>query len=158
MQASNQAVSKGLVRVAAVPGWFRQVGSRLRGGLGSSFLDSTGRMFRAPDEIELLRVAVAAAHEKSTALEAQIADLSTRLKAHVSGARSGQPMNLTARGQILKMARSGRQPEQISAALGVPRGEVMLLLQLQIRQGRQATERDGKKQFEPSKRTAGISR
>jgi hypothetical protein len=126
--------------------------------MASMLPEAPSRLLRAPDEIELLRVAIAAAHEKNAALEGQIADLSARLKAHVSGARAGQPMNLTARGQILKMARSGRQPEQISAALGVPRGEVMLLLQLQIRQSQPSADRDRKKQLEASERSAGFSR
>jgi hypothetical protein len=143
LQASRQAVSKALIPAVR--------------GMASMLPEAPARLFRAPDEIELLRVAIAAAHEKHAALEGQIADLSARLKAHVSGARTGQPMNLTARGQILKMARTGRQPEQISAALGVPRGEVMLLLQLQIRQS-QPADRDRKKHLETSERSPGFSR
>lgn len=143
LQASRQAVSKALIPAVR--------------GMASMLPEAPARLLRAPDEIELLRVAIAAAHEKNAALEGQLADLSARLRAHVSGARTGQPMNLTARGQILKMARSGRQPEQISAALGVPRGEVMLLLQLQIRQS-QPADRDRKKQLETPERSPGFSR
>lgn len=120
--------------------------------------ETPARVLRAPDEIQLLRVAIAAAHERTAALEAQVADLSSRLKAHVSGSRAGQPMNLTARGQIIKMARAGRQPEQISGALGVPRGEVMLLLQLQFRQGQHPADRGGKKTSVSFKRVAEFSR
>ena len=37
-------------------------------------------------------------------------------------------MNTTRRSQVLRMHRRGERPEQISAALGLPRGEVELLL------------------------------
>jgi hypothetical protein len=156
-QASRQAVSKALVPAGAAPAWFKQIGCRLR-DLVSVLPEAPARVLRTPGEIDLLRVAIAALNEKNAALEAQITDLSARLKAHVSGGRTGLPMNLTARGQVLKMARNGRQPEQISAALGVPRGEVMLLLQLQIRRTQQPADRERKKQFEIPKTNAGFSR
>jgi hypothetical protein len=43
----------------------------------------------------------------------------------------GLSLNITHRAQILRMSRRGERPEQISAALGVPRSEVELLLKIQ---------------------------
>jgi hypothetical protein len=43
----------------------------------------------------------------------------------------GLSLNISHRAQILRMSRRGERPEQISAALGVPRSEVELLLKIQ---------------------------
>lgn len=40
-------------------------------------------------------------------------------------------MNISRRSQILRLHRRGERPEQIAAALGLPQGEVDLLLKLQ---------------------------
>ena len=45
-------------------------------------------------------------------------------------------MNMSRRGQVLRMHRRGEEPEQIAAALGLPQNEVSLLLKIhEVSQG-----------------------
>lgn len=57
-----------------------------------------------------------------------------RLEEELQALRQAQTprpgMNLTRRTIVLRMSRRGERPEQIAAALGLPRAEVELLLKL----------------------------
>jgi len=70
-------------------------------------------------------------------LRSEIAHLK-RVLVEVDGKASQLPqlspprpaMNTTRRSQILRMNRRGERPDQIAAALGVPKGEIDLLLKI----------------------------
>ena len=67
---------------------------------------------------------------------AQIAEAAEKLRVQVAEMERpanipAQPLNLTKRGQILRMRRRGERTETIAAALDVPRNEVELLIKVQ---------------------------
>jgi hypothetical protein len=49
-------------------------------------------------------------------------------------------LTLTSRAMVLKLARQGQKPAQIATLLGIPQGEVLLLLKLVRRQGQSRAE------------------
>jgi len=66
---------------------------------------------------------------------AQVAEAAEKLRLQVAEMERpsripAQPLNLTRRGQILRMRRRGEQTETIAAALAVPRNEVDLLIKV----------------------------
>jgi hypothetical protein len=78
-------------------------------------------------------------HQQREALEArlnQLAESAERLRSELEEATRPsagpvrQSVNLNKRGQVLRMRRRGENPETISAALGIPRNEVDLLLKV----------------------------
>jgi hypothetical protein len=157
LSAADKGVTPQAGAAAASRGWFWRILERGYRAAARLLWEKPARAWRAPEEIELLRVALVAMKERNAALEARVEELAGRLKAHLSGARHGQPMNLTTRGQVLKMARAGRQPEQIAVALGVPRGEVELLLRLQYRPAK-GGEQEREKLGEATERIPEFSR
>jgi hypothetical protein len=86
-----------------------------------------------PERVEMLQFGLRATDTKLVRLQAMLDDLSTRMNHHISGARIDVPLNLTMRGQVVRMARNGQRADQIAGTLGVPLGEVMLLLKLERR-------------------------
>jgi hypothetical protein len=66
---------------------------------------------------------------------AQVAEAAELLKAQLAEMEKpqwvpAQPLNLTKRGQILRMRRRGERAESIAGALSIPRNEVELLLKV----------------------------
>jgi hypothetical protein len=66
---------------------------------------------------------------------AQVAEAAELLKAQLAEMEKpqwapAQPLNLTKRGQILRMRGRGERPESIAGALSIPRNEVELLLKV----------------------------
>lgn len=66
---------------------------------------------------------------------AQIAEATERLRLQLAemerpSSIPAQPLNLTKRGQILRMRRRGERPETIAGALAIPRNEVELLIKV----------------------------
>ncbi|MBZ5596266.1 MAG: hypothetical protein LAP39_28810 [Acidobacteriia bacterium] len=65
---------------------------------------------------------------------AQITEAAERLRLQLAEmerpAIPAQPLNLTKRGQILRMRRRGERPETIAGALAIPRNEVDLLIKV----------------------------
>lgn len=64
------------------------------------------------------------------ALRAGAAEFDRRLRELPAQAAPEAEMDPVRRAQVLRMHRRGERPEQIAAALGLPRGEVDLLLKL----------------------------
>ncbi len=69
--------------------------------------------------------------------QAELAELSMRLldAEQIAGAMVTPPparsgLNLTRRAQVLRLARRGQNPSQIAAAVGIPEGEVELILKV----------------------------
>lgn len=73
---------------------------------------------------------VSAWQQEASSYRQRIERLEEELRA-LRQARTPRPgMNLTKRTMVLRMSRRGERPEQIAAALGLPRAEVELLLKL----------------------------
>lgn len=64
-------------------------------------------------------------------LHSRIFELEDRLRSNVVAKSSAATLNLTSRSLALKLSRSGRDPREIASILGVPQGEVTLLLKVQ---------------------------
>ncbi len=98
-------------------------------------VDALARKF-APSRAELhaLEAVAASLTAQIAALRTEIKDIEERGRPQVP---AGQALTLTlaTRGMALKLARQGQKPAQIARLLGVPQGEVLLLLKVQRLQG-----------------------
>jgi hypothetical protein len=82
---------------------------------------------RDREQHEDLHVRVTQAAEAVEQLRSQLEEAERRRPAPTL---PGPALNLTKRGQVLRMRRRGETPETIAGALGVPRNEVDLLLKV----------------------------
>jgi hypothetical protein len=101
----------------------RASGVRLRGALGL-----------APVDMAPYGAALSALYEALEDLRLRINELEARNRVSTPPDRTLN-LTLTSRGMVLKLSRQGQKPAQIARLLGIPQGEVLLLLKLQRRQG-----------------------
>lgn len=98
---------------------FRAAGARLQLALAPASVNI------APLETALTRL-----YETLEDLRLRIEELEARNRVSTPPDRALN-LTLTSRGMILKLTRQGQKPEQIARLLGIPQGEVLLLLRLQ---------------------------
>ena len=77
-----------------------------------------------------LRVEVESLHASQAVMEAALKEIEEQSGALVPPPPSSSGLNLSKRSQVLRRHRIGEDPDQIAAALNLPRTEVDLLLKV----------------------------
>jgi hypothetical protein len=96
----------------------------LRGEIGKV----SRRVKRQQEQYEELQAHISS---ELNSLRGRVAEAEERAGLLVAPAPARSGLNLSKRSQALKMSRIGEKPENIAAALGLPRKEVELLLKVQ---------------------------
>jgi hypothetical protein len=136
-----------LIRGGAGAGWrawwrrfgafARAIGARLAlapHALASAIGSASSRTKWPEADANALEQTVTELRETVDTLRLQVRDLEER--ARPSGTASATlTLTLATRGMALKLSRQGQRPAQIARLLGVPQGEVLLLLKMQRLQG-----------------------
>jgi hypothetical protein len=114
----------------------RATGSTLQRIIGSiPFLGA--RFFPVRRDVDGLERAFAALQETVETLQARVYELQDRCRMPLPGS-GAMTLNLTTKALALKLARNGQDARQIASVLGVPVGEIILLLKVQRFQSRSA--------------------
>lgn len=82
-------------------------------------------------EVDALRAAYEALHQRMSDMETTVREAEARAAVLIPPPTSRSGMNMNKRLQAGRMSKRGERPEQIAAALGLPRNEVALLLKVQ---------------------------
>ena len=83
------------------------------------------------EQIENLRGALESAHTSLRTLENNLQEVQQQTGMLTAPAPTRSGMNLSKRTQVLRLHRAGEDPAKIACALGLPRGEVDLLIKVQ---------------------------
>lgn len=123
--------------LARIAKWCRRAWLRARGGLRNAngkiskqFAALSERQSSTRAEVQRLETAFRELCANVDTLHARIHELEAQERGS-SPSRGGLALNLNARSQILKLSRNGQSARAIASTLGVPVGEVELLLKVQ---------------------------
>ena len=87
--------------------------------------------FRFAREVQSFEASCRTLEERIAGMQETLREAETRAAVLVPPRSSRSGMNINKRIQAARLAKRGERPEQIAAALGLPRSEIALLLKVQ---------------------------
>lgn len=129
-KGSHAAVSRVMSKLRGLGQWWNRTRTRLR-----------ERIFARSSANEKLEMAFAAMCANVEKLHERIAELEERNRPQMPG-RNLPDLNFTTKSLAIKLSRNGQDARHISGVLGVPLGEVSLLLKVQRLQSSRAPVAD----------------